>query len=110
MKLAFGLLALLSLSPFASADLVVPGPRTEKITVSGNEGVNLYDALDVPEVKESESKSTVTSVKVFRADSGLAQMVCHQTVNPRTKAVTGSCTLEKSSKALPKYKSPNAEE
>ena len=107
MKLSFALLALLSLSPLAKADLVLPGPQSEKVTVSGADALNLYDALDVQKTVEAALRTSVTTVKVFRSEAGSTQIVCHETVSHlRGKEKTGSCTIEKSTqgKPLPKYK------
>ncbi len=105
MKLKFAFLALLSLSPFANADLVLPHPRSEKVTVSGADAVNLYDALDVVQIVEAALRTSTTSVKVFRAESGLTQMVCHKVVSRAAKETTGTCVLEKSkdNQPLAKY-------
>ena len=105
MKLSLVLLALVSLSPLAKADLVLPTRNAETINLQGADALNLYDALGVQAVTEAALRTSVTTVKVFYSNMGTTQIVCHKVVQRRVEAASATCKIEKSNngQALPKY-------
>jgi hypothetical protein len=82
-----------------------PGPSTNDIVLEGDDALDLYNTLNVRQQIEAELRTGTRSVKVFRADSGLSQIVCHRTVKRGTREVDGECTIQQSTdgRELPKY-------
>jgi hypothetical protein len=106
MKLSLVLLALVTLSPIAKADLAFPVRNAETINLQGADALNLYDTLAVQAVTEAALRTSVTTVKVFYSQMGTTQIVCHKTVVRFQNQANGQCKIEKSTngQALPKYR------
>ena len=107
------LFSLLALSLSAMADIPRPPmpseTKVEELQITGNEGLELYESLDVQAQPGSALRTGYSSFKIFRSDSGLTQIVCEKSVsripNGESKR-SGTCKIQKSltKKPLPVFK------
>lgn len=93
-------LGILMNSVSAKADLVIPPEQAvqmETLNIAGSDASELWDKLNVLTQRGSTLATESTTYKIWRANSGLSQIICEtKTFRITNKPTESNCRIEKS--------------